>query len=242
MSLRDKIELPLPKYCLLSQAVVWIAKFETPISYEYYVTLKSWIKLDDEIYDEPKKALFLALTSGRIQAIGDYEKVDSASIFSHAPQRHNDWKEFLEHNPPGEIKKSLRIDPILWEWSLLDWNAYRLDSPYGLDVAAIFRTVSVSTKELFEIFPAPAEEKRQEADTSNLSRPGPKPKYDWNAFYAEIAVRADLDGLPETAADLSRKMAEWCMNEWGENGVPGETMLKEKISPIYKHPHKVGGR
>ena len=242
MSLRDKIELPLPKYCLLSQAVVWIAKFETPISYEYYVTLKNWIKLDDEIYDEPKKALFLALMSGRIQAIGHYEMVNFERRSSDALMRRNDWKEFLEHNPPGKIKKSVPIDPILWEWDLVDWNNYCLNSPYGLGVAARFLTVSVPTKELFEIFPAPADEKSQEADTSSLSRRGPKPKYDWNAFYAEIAVRADLDGLPETAAELLRDMAEWCMNEWGENGVPGETMLKEKISPIYRHPRKGGGR
>ena len=219
MSLRDKIDLPLPEYCLLPQAVEWIAKFETPLQYEYYKTLRSWIELDDEIYDEPKKALFLALTSGRIQAIGDYEKVDSANILSRAPQRHNNWKEFLEHNPPGEIKKSLPIDPILWEWSLLSWNGPSLSSPYGLDVAATFYTVSVSTKELFEIFPAPADEKRQEADTSNLSRRGPKPKFDWDAFYVEIAVRADLDCLPETAAELSRDMAKWCMNEWGDDWV-----------------------
>ena len=117
MSLRDKIDLPLPEYCLLPQAVEWIAKFETPLQYEYYKTLRSWIELDDEIYDEPKKALFLALTSGKIQAIGDYEKVDSASIYSHAQQRHNDWKEFLEHHPPEEIKQSQPIDPNIWQLS-----------------------------------------------------------------------------------------------------------------------------
>ena len=57
---------------------------------------------------------------------------------------------------------------------------------------------------------------------------------------AAVAVRADLDNLPKTAAELQRNMAEWCQDNWGE--VPGDTMLKEKISPIYKHPRRSAGR
>ena len=38
-------------------------------------------------------------------------------------------------------------------------------------------------------------------------RRGRPTKYDWDAFFAEIAVRADLDSLPETQADLVRDMA-----------------------------------
>ena len=236
MSLRDKVGLPLPNHCLLSQAVIWIAKFEVPIPYDHYVTLQDWIKLDDELYDEPKKALFLALMSGRIQATGHYQKVDFEQESSYALSRRNAWENFFESNPPGKITKNVPIDPNLWEWDLVNWNSYCLISPRLLDVAARFLTVSVPTKELFEIFPAPADEISEEVDTSSLSRRGPKPRYDWSAFYAEIAVRADLDSLPETAAELQRAMAEWCLDAWGKE--PSETMLKEKIAPIYRHPRK----
>ena len=67
-------------------------------------------------------------------------------------------------------------------------------------------------------------------------RPGAKPKYNWDEFFTELVVRADLDGLPETQAELQREMAQWCTDTWGEE--PGESMISGKIRAIYKHPRK----
>jgi hypothetical protein len=67
-------------------------------------------------------------------------------------------------------------------------------------------------------------------------RRGRRPKYPWEDFHAEIAVRADLDELPATQADLVRAMSQWCLEHWGEE--PSQSLLKEKIAPIYRHPRK----
>jgi hypothetical protein len=57
-------------------------------------------------------------------------------------------------------------------------------------------------------------------------------------MYAEIAVRAELDGLPDSQAELVDAMAQWWLNRGGEQ--PSESVLKEKIAPIYRHPRKAG--
>ena len=59
-------------------------------------------------------------------------------------------------------------------------------------------------------------------------------------MYVEIAVRADLDNLPETAAELERDMADWFQEHL--DTVPGETQLKKTISSIYNHPRKTGSK
>jgi hypothetical protein len=65
-------------------------------------------------------------------------------------------------------------------------------------------------------------------------------KYDWDSFYVEIAVLADLDGMPETQADLERLMADWCNENWEDQ--PSESMVRSKISSIYNHPRKRQGQ
>ncbi len=67
--------------------------------------------------------------------------------------------------------------------------------------------------------------------------PGRRPKYDWDQMYAEIAVRADLDGLPDRQAELVDAMAQWCLDNWGEE--PARSGLSEKIAPIYRHLRRV---
>jgi hypothetical protein len=74
--------------------------------------------------------------------------------------------------------------------------------------------------------------------TQQKNRGGRPPKYDWEAFFVEITVRADLDSLPNTQAELERDMAEWCFDAWGEQ--PAESVIRDKISRIFKHPRKGG--
>lgn len=69
---------------------------------------------------------------------------------------------------------------------------------------------------------------------------GRKLKYPWDEFYVEIAVRADLDNLPETQAELEKDMATWCSETWEKK--PAESTIREKISPIYLHPRRLQGR
>jgi hypothetical protein len=64
------------------------------------------------------------------------------------------------------------------------------------------------------------------------------PTYDWESFYAEIAVLADLNGLPERQGELIKTMTAWCMSEWGKE--PAESMIKKKISRLYGDKRKTG--
>ena len=89
--------------------------------------------------------------------------------------------------------------------------------------AAIFNNASTSTQTKIENAP---------------SRRGRTREYDWDAFYAEIAVRADLDSLPETQAGLEKDMADWCSKSWDKT--PSESTLRDKISPIYQRHRKRG--
>ena len=214
MSLKNKVGLPVPEMCMLHQAVLWLANGELPIEPAEEMFAFGQLHLDHSTYVEPMEALLLALRSGRLSATG---------IF---------WRDDLKADPREDTE--LKINRTFWKWQLVDWDGDELKIPdWWTDLKGRFGCIRVSTKELFDIFGS-------DDGKRNAIRRGRKPKYDWDTFYAEIAVRADLDNLPETAAELQRNMAEWCQDTWGKE--PGETMLKEKIAPIYRHPRKREGR
>ena len=62
-------------------------------------------------------------------------------------------------------------------------------------------------------------------------RRGRPQKYDWDAFWREIVKVADMDGLPETKAELVEHMSEWCAITWGEE--PASSVIREKIAHLY---------
>lgn len=76
-----------------------------------------------------------------------------------------------------------------------------------------------------------------EITTASTAKTGRPRAYDRDAFYLEIIVRADLDGLPERQADLIRDMQEWCQKNWDHE--PSDSQIKEMIRPIYNNPRKV---
>ena len=124
----------------------------------------------------------------------------------------------------------MKIESRFWAWDRVDWSEGELMIPeYSEDLKGRFVSILVPTKELFEIFGS-------ESVKPKASPAGAKRKYDWDAFYVEIAVRADLDNLPETSAELQRDMAEWCLDTWGKE--PGESSIKKYVAPIYQHPRK----
>jgi hypothetical protein len=68
---------------------------------------------------------------------------------------------------------------------------------------------------------------------SEPSRRGRRRKYDWDAFHCEVTRIANMpDGLPEVQADLERRMAGWCLQEWGEE--PSESMLRMHVFMVYQ--------
>ncbi len=74
---------------------------------------------------------------------------------------------------------------------------------------------------------------------SKLERRGAPSKYDWEEFFTEIIVLADLDSLPDLQADLEREMAAWCLDKWGKE--PSPSTIRRKVNAIYNHPRKAGG-
>ena len=121
-----------------------------------------------------------------------------------------------------------------------DWDKSGLeDAPYR--IWGTYSRIEVPTLDIRKLFLGrDVTGEGSETTPSRAGARGRRPKYKWDEFYAEIAVRADLDNLPETAAELQRDMAEWCLNTWGEE--PSETMLKDKIRLIYRHPRRSAGR
>ena len=213
MSLKNKVGLPVPEECDLYQAILWLASGELPIETSEQMIVFGRSPLDQSTHGEAMEALLLALRSGRLPATGM----------------------FWENDPKAYPRqKIMKIEPTFWTLDRIDWGSNELKFPaWSQGPDGSFDTISIPTKDLFGIFSS------DDAKRS-YNRPGRKREYDWDSFYVEIAVRADLDSLPETAAELQRDMAEWCQVTWGEE--PGETSLKGKIAPIYKHPRKTQGR
>ena len=75
MSLKRKLDLPIPDKCLLAQAVEWLVSREPIISLfgdDGFPVLPG--ELDDAIYGEAKEALYLALREGKMSASSRFRK------------------------------------------------------------------------------------------------------------------------------------------------------------------------
>ena len=63
------------------------------------------------------------------------------------------------------------------------------------------------------------------------NRGGAPAKYDWDSFWVELVVRADLDGLPEVRSELQRSMMDWCAKNWPNE--PSESEVRKRLTMIY---------
>ena len=91
--------------------------------------------------------------------------------------------------------------------------------------------------------------KRAPSQASRPSSPDPSPEapptkvgrpegYDWNACMGEIIRLADMDGLPAIQADLVRHLMGWFEERFGKS--PADSVIKSRISPLYKYLASVG--
>ncbi len=225
--MRKRLELAQPDECLLYQAVFWVSDKVPPIDNIIFLSLPDPATLGPTAED--KRELLLALKSGLLKATGIFWGTDGP--------------------PYCEIEdKTVEISPDSWEWDAVTWEESILQAPRWFGTPGAFNCIMVRTSELMEVFAPPADLVFEDAPrtgsamknspASTPTRRGRPSQYDWLAFHAEIAVRADLDGLPETQTKLERSMADWCQDTWGE--IPAESTIREKISPIYKHTRKAG--
>ncbi len=139
----------------------------------------------------------------------------------------------------GHTTKKL-LHEVAWQGAAIDWKGNWFAIPDDRGYAIDFDLVDVSTDDISRWIGLDDKQQHVEAE-SEVSVPQQiarirAPKYDWDTFFAEIAVRADLDGLPGTQADLERDMAGWCLEHWGEQ--PSESTIRSKVSGIYRHPRR----
>jgi hypothetical protein len=57
------------------------------------------------------------------------------------------------------------------------------------------------------------------------------PKYDWDAFWREVARSILFDGVPESQAAFVRRMLDW-FDTRGE--APDPSTIKKKLSPLWR--------
>ena len=223
----QRSELPLPERCSLYQALLWVSDLVRPIEDYHFVSLPHPKTLGPT--DEHKQKLLQALSLGHLKTNGTY------------------WcDDFLGNDARND--QTLDLKPRVWKAGDVDWqnSSLRLPKPFG--DTDVYDRITVPTIKLMEIFPDPSQPAPLGIDTArnssakaNILTPttklrGRPEKFDWLEFHTEIAVRADLDGLPDSQAQLERVMADWCQNNWDVS--PADSTIREKISPIYNHLRK----
>ncbi len=226
--MRQRSEFPLPERCSLYQALFWVSDFIRPIEDHHFVLMQHAATSGPT--DEHKQNLLQALSLGHLEANGTY------------------WCDgFLGTDARDD--QTLDLKPRVWKEGDVDWQESSLRLPQPLGDTDVYDRITVPTIRLMEIFPDPSDPAPVGLDTArnslaktNIRTPttkqrGRPEKYNWPEFHAEIAVRADLDGLPGSQAELERSMADWCQDNWDVS--PADSTIREKISPIYNHLRKV---
>ena len=83
-------------------------------------------------------------------------------------------------------------------------------------------------------YPSIAQPEPRPASADRLAphKGGRPPKYDWDAFIIEIIRIAEDEQLPDTRAELTRRMLDWFVDTYGEQ--PTERLVSERIGNLYK--------
>src|SRR4051794_30564401 len=127
----------------------------------------------------------------------------------------------------------LPVPPALWRFTSIDWENSCVSVPWhealeirGVDpglvdaakrlqletarcglrdtaVRFVCASVKVKVQDLLRIFP---HHDFAQGSGREMGRRGRTPTYNWPELFAEIAVRADLDGLPASLAELMREV------------------------------------
>lgn len=137
----------------------------------------------------------------------------------------------------GATGKLFDIDPMAWGTARARAVFFAGEAP-SAEAGPGKHRVLISVADLAEAIrgeasaapeAAPPSEPRE--DTPSPRR-GPRPKYDWQAFLAQVVRVAHYDGLPDTQAEMERKMLQWCENEWGCQ--PGLSTVRTYLGPLYR--------
>lgn len=78
--------------------------------------------------------------------------------------------------------------------------------------------------------PAPAV-----AEVVRTSVRGALPQYDWDAFWCEAAASLHMDGIPNTQAEMIRRMEAWFA---ARGQFPEKTTIRRKVSLLWRRIHQ----
>jgi len=87
-------------------------------------------------------------------------------------------------------------------------------------------------------FSGPCEVNRQDlldyfGSADSPGNPGGRPaRWDWEAFWLELAVIVHEDGLPEVQNDMVKRMQQWFVDTCGNH--PADSQIKVRISKLYQ--------
>jgi len=236
-------DFPLPETTSIGHAVRWIYNQRPFLNMEARSALSDYTTIPDPIIWEQKQELLLALWHGTIESKGmlDISTVGTPGFDKTTFDPNHNWTEFLQQSEQPETinemaflgtLNKMNIPKRLWKLDYVDWDSDKLAYPGDGEIQAVFSDIELQTSGLLKHFP-PDDIK----DKTIPLKKGRSQIYDWDGFFVEIAVLADLDSLPETQAGLEQKMADWCLINWGKE--PSETSIRNKVSPIYNHSRKV---
>jgi hypothetical protein len=244
--------LKIPERCLLVQAALYVDVGRLPIPDEIYLSAP------DRVADGPNtltRALRAKLLLARGSLVEAFRRTDDWPSVS-------DWFPFSS----WPLIEDVEIDPELWSHEQIIFSRSQLaaesaavsriyrvppldreallhlpilnetenfENALHRETAFLFSRITIQTADLFRVFPRSI---TSGVTIETASKGGRPPKYRWDDFFAEIIVRADLDGLPQTQAELIAQMATWCIENWGDQ--PAESVLKERTAEIFRHRRK----
>ena len=186
---------------------------------EYFMRYQSLNAAEDD--------LFAALRDGDIRARGRFSNTYANALHE------SEWQ---EQDFEGHSSARDDIPTEFWWREGMAWEANRVKSPHGEYVDIILDRKAVLS--LWPLEDTEAEVRSEQSHDLGKQRTsqkrGPKERYSERDFFALCAWEAAANDLPKTQAELVGRMAQLCAVVWGENKVPGEMWLKEKIGYLYK--------
>lgn len=232
----------LPERISLLQAALWLTKGKKPVSEERFRIAKVNLTPADTTPDGPLGELVVALHENDFKAY--------ASL---GTQRHGNGA--IMPFMGSRMENIAPVEPSDWWFDNVVWNESALTYRGGphklppelqsfsrqLDDVNLGPTywfpINVSPGDLVAVFPRLVGHSEEELPGPKRGRPR---KYDWDRFYVELAVKADLDGLPDAQAACEQWAQTWFEKIYTDS--PAVSLIREKVAPIYSHPRKKAGK
>ena len=193
------------------------------------LAIEEWRR--QSLLEPAEEDFFAALRDGNILAHGRFS--DHHSHGWHA----DEWTQQTYEN---HSERRTEIPSEFWRREGMNWNQSCARSPVGE-----YNDIILNREDVLAVWPLdaaqygedPESEKEDQAKQPGKKR-GRKERYPENEFYALCALETASNDLPETQVELVDRMAQLLGVIWGEDRVPGDTWLKEKVGRIYKLQEK----